>query len=193
MNFKFDGSKVYFTSDTHFNHANIIRFCGRPFSDVEEMNETLVSNWNRVVGPDDVVFHLGDFCLGGPQEWDGFLERLNGRIYLIAGNHDLRTLRKGYTGRFEMIAMQMNIMIGKRSIYLSHFPFLCFDGADEGTWQLFGHVHTGRTSFGKDHARLGVLYPTQYDVGVDNNDYTPVPFSRVREIISARKEMSKEH
>ena len=64
MNYKFDGSRVFFTSDTHFNHANIIRFCNRPFKDVSHMNEAIISNWNRVVGPEDIVFHLGDFCLG---------------------------------------------------------------------------------------------------------------------------------
>ena len=58
MNYKFDGSKVFFTSDTHFYHGNIIRFCNRPFKDVEMMNETIISNWNDTVGQDDIVFHL---------------------------------------------------------------------------------------------------------------------------------------
>ena len=69
MNYKFDGSRVFFTSDTHFNHTNIIRFCNRPFKDVTHMNETIIANWNSVVGPDDIIFHLGDFCLGGSAEW----------------------------------------------------------------------------------------------------------------------------
>ena len=88
MNYKFDGSRVFFTSDTHFNHTNIIRFCNRPFKDVSHMNETIISNWNRVVSPEDIVFHLGDFCLGGSAEWVNVLNRLNGKIYLISGNHD---------------------------------------------------------------------------------------------------------
>ena len=75
MNYKFDGSRVFFTSDTHFNHTNIIRFCNRPFKDVSHMNETIISNWNRVVGPEDIVFHLGDFCLGGSAEWVNVLNR----------------------------------------------------------------------------------------------------------------------
>ena len=62
---RFDGDKVFFTSDTHFGHAGIITFCHRPFQDVAQMNETMIANWNRVVGPEDIVFHLGDFCLGG--------------------------------------------------------------------------------------------------------------------------------
>ena len=78
MNYKFDGSRVFFTSDTHFNHTNIIRFCNRPFKDVSHMNEMIISNWNRVVGSEDIVFHLGDFCLGSSADWVNVLNRLNG-------------------------------------------------------------------------------------------------------------------
>jgi len=118
---------VFFTSDTHFFHGNIIRFCNRPFKDVETMNETIISNWNNTVGQDDIVFHLGDFCLGGSAEWTRILDRLNGRIYLIMGNHDLKNIRQGYIDRFEHVAMQMHITVGKQKIYLNHYPFLCFD------------------------------------------------------------------
>ena len=100
MNYKFDGSKVFFTSDTHFYHGNIIRFCNRPFKDVEVMNETIISNWNNTVGQDDTIFHLGDFCLGGSAEWTKILDRLNGKIYLIMGNHDLKNIRQGCSGMF---------------------------------------------------------------------------------------------
>ena len=111
MNCKFEGSKVFFTSDTHFYHGNIIRFCNRPFKDVGMMNETIISNWNNTVGLDDIVFHLGDFCLGGSAEWTKILDRLNGKIYLILGNHDLKNLRQGYVDRFEHLAMQMHIEV----------------------------------------------------------------------------------
>ncbi len=86
MNFKFDGDRLFFTSDTHFNHTNILQYCNRPFKTVDQMNETIITNWNNVVGPDDVIFHLGDFCLGGAEEWNKILDRLNGRIYLVLGN-----------------------------------------------------------------------------------------------------------
>ena len=172
MNYKFDGSKVYFTSDTHFNHANIIGFCNRPFKSVEEMNEKLIENWNNVVGADDIVFHLGDFCLGGSAEWTKVLDRLNGKIYLIQGNHDMKNLRLGYTQRFD----------------LNHCPFLCYGGAYRDTWQLFGHVHTSKYNTGKDKSRLAYLFPTQYDVGVDNNNFTPVFFEQVKSIIKKQVE-----
>lgn len=191
MDYKFDGEKVFFTSDTHFGHTNIITFCNRPFKNVEEMNETLIENWNKVVGKDDIVFHLGDFCLGGPEEWTRILERLNGKIYLVVGNHDIRNITQGYRGSFEHIAMQMYIEIGKRKIFLNHCPFLCFSGAYKDTWQLFGHVHTSPCSTNIDTPRLDVLFPTQYDVGVDNNNFTPVSYKEVRSTILKQVEEYK--
>lgn len=190
MNYKFDGSKVYFTSDTHFYHSNIIGFCKRPFKNVEDMNETLIENWNRVVGQDDIVFHLGDFCLGGSHEWTKILNRLNGKIYLILGNHDLKNIRQGYASRFELTSMQMHIEVDKQKIYLNHCPFLCYGGAYGNTWQLFGHVHTSKNNTGKDAPRLDMIFPTQYDVGVDNNDFTPVSFAQVKRIIQKQIEQS---
>lgn len=183
MNYKFDGDRVWFTSDTHFYHTNIINFCRRPFESIEEMNETLIANWNKVGGTNDIVFHLGDFCLGDSTKWNGILDRLNGKIYLILGNHDLRNFRASYTERFELVTMQMNIEIDKQKICLNHYPFLCYDGSYDGVWQLFGHVHTNRDNTGNDAARLKMLFPTQYDVGVDGNDFTPVSFAQVRAII----------
>ena len=191
MNYKFDGDRVFFTSDTHFYHTNIINFCGRPFKNVEVMNETLIANWNSVVGPDDIVFHLGDFCLGGSAEWTNILNRLNGKIYLIVGNHDIKNLRQGYYSHFEHIAMQMHIEVGNQKIYLNHCPFLCYGGAYRETWQLFGHVHTSKQNTGIDAPRLHMLFPTQYDVGVDNNNFTPVSFEQVKRIIERQVEQSK--
>ena len=93
--FEFSAKNTFFTSDTHFGHANIIRLCNRPFKDVEEMNEKLVENWNRVVPEDGTVFHLGDFAFGGSGLWNSVIPRLNGQIYLIIGNHDRKNLRQG--------------------------------------------------------------------------------------------------
>ena len=194
MNFKFNAEHTFFTSDTHFNHANIIKFCNRPFKDVEQMNDVMIANWNGVIGKDDTVFHLGDFCLGGAAEWTKILDRLNGKIYLIMGNHDLKNIRQGFISRFEHVAMQMRIEIGKKRIYLCHYPFLCFEGSyKDDVWQLFGHVHTRRSNSGIDAGRLQYLYPTQYDVGVDNNNFTPVSFGQVKRIIDKQVEQSKEN
>ena len=191
MNFKFNAEHTFFTSDTHFNHANIIGFCNRPFKDIEQMNETLIANWNSIIGADDTVFHLGDFCLGGAAEWTKVLDRLNGKIYLILGNHDLKNIRQGFVSRFEHVAMQMFIEVGKQKIYLNHNPFLCYGGAYKDIWQLFGHVHSGPFNTGKDKPRLNMLFPMQYDVGVDNNGFAPVSFEQVKRIINKQVEQTK--
>ena len=92
---------------------------------------------------------------------------------------------------FEQIAMQMYIEVDKQKIYLNHCPFLCYGGSYDDTWQLFGHVHTRRNNTGKDASRLSMLLPTQYDVGVDNNDFTPVSFAQVKAIIGKQIEQSR--
>ena len=193
MNFNFKGENLYFTADSHFNHANIIKFCNRPFNNVEQMNETLIDNWNQVVGKDDIVFHLGDFCLGGAAEWTKLLDRLNGKIYLILGNHDLKNIRQGFIQRFEHVALQMFITVDKQKMYLSHYPFLCFEGGYKDVWQLFGHVHTRKNNTGIDAERLQYLYPTQYDVGVDNNNFEPVSFEEVKAIIDRQVKQQKQN
>ncbi|MDE6096438.1 MAG: metallophosphoesterase [Muribaculaceae bacterium] len=189
MNFKFDTSRVFFTSDTHFNHTNIISYCQRPFRDTHDMNDTIIVNWNNVVGPDNIVFHLGDFCLGGADEWNRILDRLNGRVYLILGNHDLKNIRQGFIDRFEHVAMSMCIQIEKNKIYLNLFPYLCYEGGYyNDVWQLFGHVHTRPSNTGIDAGRLQYLYPTQLDVGVDNNNFTPLSFDEVQNKIQRQIE-----
>lgn len=171
--------RIWFTADSHIGHRNIIKYCKRPFSDVEEMNKTLISNWNKVVGKDDFVFHLGDFSVGGAAEWTSLLDSLNGRIFLVLGNHDMNNVDQGFMRRFEDVSMQMLISIGKQRVYLNHYPFLCYGGAYRGTWQLFGHLHTSSCMSGLDSPRAQMLFPGQYDVGVDNNNYTPISFAEV--------------
>ena len=189
MNFKFDDEHTFFTSDTHFSHVNIIKYCNLPFKDVVEMNDTLIANWNSVIGRDDTVFHLGDFCSGNATEWAKILSRLNGRIFLIMGNHDIRKVCRCIAQRFEHVTMQMRIEVGKQRIYLCHYPFLCFEGDHKDVWQLFGHMHTRKGSTRIDANRLKHLYPTQYDVGVDNNDFTPVSFEKISTIIKSNHKL----
>ena len=180
-------SNLFLTSDSHFNHANIIKFCNRPFDSVEEMNETLISNWNNTVPKDGIVFHLGDFAFGGSEVWHKILSRLNGQIHLILGNHDLKNFRQGYADSFASVQEQLTIDIGKKKVILTHFPLLCYHGTwgtEMNVWNLMGHVHTlSSNNSGKDFERLQYLFPTQYDVGVDFNNYTPISFQEVKEKI----------
>lgn len=89
---------------------------------------------------------------------------------------------------FDMVVPQLQIEIEDTSIYLNHYPFLCYGG--RGVWQLFGHVHSGPGADGLDISRLRVLLPTQYDVGVDNNNFTPISYREVKNKIEAQKNES---
>lgn len=192
--FKFDSNLTFFTSDSHWGHKRIIELCKRPFKDVEEMNNSLIKNWNKVVPKNGIVFHLGDFAFGGSELWNKVLDQLNGKIYLILGNHDRGNLRENYIKKFELVTPQMQIEIEDRSIYLNHYPFLCYGGSYRGenaVWQLFGHVHSGPNCTGLDCNRLNILFPYQYDVGVDNNNYTPISWQQVKDVINQQIEKSK--
>ena len=148
-------SRRWLTSDTHFGHANIIEYCGRPFKDVKEMNETIIARWNEVVGREDEVFHLGDFALAPvlvAEEWE---KRLNGRIHLVRGNHDGSTSRCKRIG-FASVQDMMTI----DGCLLIHDP----SRAPEGEGRVYcGHVHTAWS----EKVRF-------YNVGVDVRDFRPV-------------------
>lgn len=195
--FKFEkGDKIFFVSDTHFNHDNIIEFCKRPFETVEEMNEILIKKWNDKVPQDAIVYHLGDFAWGGFQAWEKHLSRLNGDITLIIGNHDLKNLTTTAMKYFKNITQQMKIEVEGRKVYLNHCPLLAYGGtyrAKDGLeWQLHGHVHLSRDpkkNTGKDHERcLNSLFPTQYDVGVDFNNFEPISWEEVNSNILTQVE-----
>ena len=178
--------KIWLTSDTHFFHENILKYCNRPFETVEAMNDALVANWNSVVKPDDHVYHLGDFCFGNVEKWNWCLEpgRLNGHIHLILGNHDPdRVFREGtLIERFDSIDYQKTLIIEGWTVILNHFPFLSFsNNLDHKAMQLFGHIHSGPDGIGNVMAGGKELQWNQYDVGVDNNNYTPVSWAQIKE------------
>ena len=189
-----NGDKIFMTSDSHYNHFNIIGSCNRPFKDENEMNEALISNWNSVVDNDSIVFHLGDFAWGGYNKWKEVRDRLNGYIILIKGNHDDKNLTStGEKEFFDFVAYQMKIRIGKRAVYLNHYPFLCYAGTyrepKDQVWALHGHIHLGPNSLaGLDVPRMEYLLPTQYDVGVDMNDFTPISWEEVKKKIEFQVE-----
>ena len=112
--------------------------------------------------------------------WSSGLRPRGSRRPGFSSNHDLKNIRQGFINRFEHVAMSMCIQVGKKKIYLNHFPYLCFEGGyHNDVWQLFGHVHTRPSNTGIDAGRLQYLFPTQLDVGVDNNNFTPLSFDEV--------------
>lgn len=158
-------NKTFFTSDLHFFHNNIIGYCNRPYTSVEQMNRALVDNWNSVVDYTDTVWVLGDVSFGRPDETAHLLRQLKGTKYLVMGNHD----RKGkceklkwldhFTGVYDYVRLKVDDM----RFVLCHFPFRSWE---RGYVNLHGHMHSS-----PDKPYSGWK---QYDVGVDNNNHTPV-------------------
>ncbi len=156
---------IYLTSDTHFFHHNIIKYCNRPFESVEHMNEILIQNWNSVVKQGDIVYHLGDVAMGyQPEEFKKLWPRLNGRKRLIVGNHDdIKFLSSG--GFFDKVMMWRVFMDQK--LLLTHVP-VQEDSIHERIVQAGGcniHGHTHDTGSPKGPYR---------SVCVELTNYTPV-------------------
>lgn len=183
---RFSSSRVFFTADTHFGHANIIKYCHRPFATVEEMDDSLVRNWNAVVPPDATVFHLGDFALDSKERWKELFGRLYGEEkYLIIGNHDRDRISDGYNPGFTKVFDKTCIDVDGQLVVLNHTPL---EKLASGVWQFYGHVHSGPLNYdNKALPLLQTLLRTQYDVGVDNNGFRPVSFEQIKQKIKFKK------
>ena len=131
--------KIYVISDTHFNHTNIIKYCNRPFSSINEMNETIINNWNDIVCKNDIVYHLGDFYLGNKFDLRDIVSKLNGNIYLIRGNHD-RLIVKSYEDCGIKVLKNAPIVLDEFRIMLSHRP-LPDSMIKDNYINIHGHIH----------------------------------------------------
>lgn len=181
-----NGENVFFISDTHFYHKNIITFCNRPYQDVDEMNHSLIDNWNNTVNDDSIIFHLGDFAFSNSNAAKEIKSQLKGKIHLILGNHDYKVFNdQTLRNMFEFVGPQLRIIIDNRVIYLNHFPFLCYNNSMKTNWNLHGHVHSGPNAKGNEIGRLILRDRGQYDVGVDNNNYRPISYKEIKEKLSS--------
>lgn len=133
---------IFYIADLHFGHKNIIKFDFRPFDDVEEMDKTMISNWNKKVKPQDTTYVLGDFCWGKEADWIRILDSLNGDKVLIRGNHDLKQMSKILKDKFLFIKDKHEITDCGKRIILSHYPELAYKKSyDQNVFMLHGHVH----------------------------------------------------
>ncbi len=126
----------WFIADTHFSHVNIIKYASRPFKNIEEMNKTLIKNWNFFVSQDDIVFFLGDFGMGTTEHLIKINKQLNGQKICIRGNHD-GTPSKMYKIGFFLVLESAFIKIGKHIVELIHRP----STEIPDHFQLYGHIH----------------------------------------------------
>lgn len=154
----------WFTSDQHFGHKNVVKYCNRPFKDIDENNEALIEAHNKLVSKDDIVYHLGDFAFRNHKR---YLDRMNGQHHLILGNHD----GNGWKGAgFITVNQHKTIKIGSQSVYLCHYGHRVWNKSHHGSLHFYGHSHGELPGWGKS-----------CDVGVDANDYKPVSFHELSE------------
>lgn len=152
--------KKWFISDIHFSHTNIIKYAGRPFANVDEMNQTLIDNWNQCVGVDDQVFFLGDFGLGSVDHLHAICKQLKGSKVCILGNHDKNASWMTRIG-FNVVLESAFLKIGQHTVELIHIP----SNPPPIHFQLHGHVHEKRPS---------KIISNQLNLCVEVWDYKPV-------------------
>jgi len=156
----------FFTADTHFGHAGARALYRRPFATVAEMDAAMAARWNATVGPDDDVWHLGDFAVRHPDP-GAVLSALNGRKHLITGNNDPPAVA-GLPG-WASVQPYMELQVDGTALVLCHYAFRTWRGMAKGALNLHGHSH-------------GRLRPMtrQFDVGVDARDFRPITLEELR-------------
>ncbi|NOZ20012.1 MAG: metallophosphoesterase [Planctomycetes bacterium] len=157
---------LFFTADEHYGHAHIIHLCGRPFRTVEEMDEELIRRHNAVVKDSDLVVHVGDFTLKNKSRAKSYISRLKGEHVFLRGSHD-RWLKEAHEIWEKEIAGEY--------VVVCHYAMRVWPRSHYNSWQLYGHSHGRLDPIGK-----------QWDIGVDNNDYYPVSFERIKDIMAER-------
>ena len=168
---------IYFTADTHFGHANIVKMCERSYPDVESMNEAMIEAWNERVHGDDTVYIIGDmfFCCKDPES---ILKRLKGKKRLIVGNHDDSWMKKvDLTHYFLSVDHFLEVSDGEHCMTLCHYPLLTWKHAKK-SYMIHGHIHAN-TEY--DFWPLLCLRNNVLNAGVDVNGYRLVTFDEMLE------------
>lgn len=185
-----DPDKLFLTSDSHLGHYHICKYCHRPFQSRSEMDQTLIKNWNAVVPEDGIVVHCGDFMLPHNEdikEYNKYLNQLHGRVLLLRGNHDRASL-DWVSDKLIAVRDQAMIVVDGVKIFAQHYPCAAFNG----DYHVYGHIHTlaDGTCYGIDGDVTKVMRKNTYDVGVDQNGYTPVSYWQLCDIF--RKKMNND-
>jgi calcineurin-like phosphoesterase family protein len=186
--------KLFFTSDPHFHHHNIIEFCNRPFRDSDHQNEMLIKNWNDKVPTDGTVVMAGDFALTGQiDKVLGIIQQLNGLIYWVLGNHcyqnrlDREVFKKAvYLQTDVLTIVTEDPDLPQKNIFVSHYPHLYWP---RGSYHLHGHVHSGPATNSSEKVPY---HPLRWDIGVDNNNFTPVSFNELKQMFLRNKRREDE-
>jgi calcineurin-like phosphoesterase family protein len=197
-----DRERVFFTSDLHFNHRNIIEYTNRPWRDragnpdVESMNQALVNNWNSVIRDEDKVFILGDLAMGGPNQAERvarYLDRMRGEKYLIPGNHDSYVLNPPVSDYLNILPPLFEIKVSdpdapknRQYIVMCHYAMKVWNRSHHGAWHLYGHSH---------HTMPPDYNIKAIDVGIDGKgyDYRPLSYDQVKNLMSMHGQERVDH
>lgn len=182
---------IFFTSDLHLFHENIINICHRPFSNLSEMHEAFIEKWNSVVlKNNDDVFIIGDLFCDKTRRYSehyDILKRLRGRKHLIFGNHDDKRFYRDYNPSTVTIIRDIYEFVFRRSddnrrqlVVLSHYPLLEWNKSFRGSWHLHGHSHKLT-----DHDNRGGRLA--YNVAADLNNFTPISLSDIEQIMISKE------
>jgi calcineurin-like phosphoesterase family protein len=164
---------IYYTSDTHFGHNNIIKHCNRPFSSIDEMDEMLIQNWNNIVKQNDAIYIIGDLIFRlKPEKIDVYLQRLNGKKHLIIGNHDRSWINKTPAKHhfFESVNPMLYINDNGRSIIMCHYPMMTWPKQNKGAYMIYGHIHN---NINLPFWQLIEENPRMLNAGTDINQFKP--------------------
>lgn len=165
-------------SDTHFFHANILKFLDkdgnriRPFNSLGEMHQKIVENWNSAVGKNDYVYHLGDVTFQYHRPFQELMWSLNGHKRLIVGNHD-KLKKEGLLKHFDKVDLWKGFK--ELNFTMSHMPCL-LDNLRDGKYNVHGHTH-----------QRSKEDPRYINVCVEVRDYSPVHFDTLVEEIKQRE------
>lgn len=179
---------IYFTSDLHFGHRNVMAYDRRPFATVEEMDAELIRRWNAKVKPQDTVYILGDISWYSASKSAEIMRSLNGRKILIKGNHDYNILKPELVSCFDAVYNCTQIRQDRKRIVLSHYPMPFYNHQHHGAYMLYGHVHNSAEwklaeKYRRDLIDNGIPC-NMYNVGCMHWNYEPVTLD---EIINSKR------
>ena len=169
---------TWFTADFHLGHANIIRYCGRSFPTVEEMDQAILERLNASVKANDILYFLGDFCIGNQARILEYRRRIRcKKIFAVPGNHDkqARKLKE----EFSWLDNLAEVSINGQPIVLCHYALRVWNRSNRGSWHLYGHSH-GRLP--------DVLRSLSMDVGVDTHDFRPWHYDEIADSMRKKAE-----
>jgi len=207
--------EFYFTSDSHYNHKNIVRGVSgwdnkdrcRDFDTLEEHNQVLVDNINKTVGENDILYHAGDWSFGGIQSIYEFRQQIKCKtIHFIIGNHDhhikmnrVLKIEEGFMNTknlFTTVDKLLDKTVNGQNMVMCHYPLRSWLNGSKGSWMLFGHTHGSLPEYSavKGYPKKNAEIFKTMDVGIDTHkEFRPYHFDEIAEIMHNRSDLNVDH